>query len=132
MQFLWGVAAVPVEKQMKGTTYSGIVYWPEHPDADLHGLIRLIIRESRRLMVEVKLEAMGLFSNPRMWDGKIWQQTQSHVEELASERHFGVFLSCPLAEQYIRPENYTEVRKRRVEMKPTLRPRTGVPKESAW
>ncbi len=29
---------------MKGTVYTGIVYLPKHPDADMHGLLRCAVR----------------------------------------------------------------------------------------
>ena len=94
---------------MKGIVYSGIVYMPEHPDSDLHGLIRIAVR-TRGGWIEVrkKLTIVGLNSSlPPM----IWQISKSHAEEQATDRNYGILLACPLALQYLKAENYKPIPK---------------------
>ena len=93
----------------KGTVYSGIVCMPDHPDADLHGLIRVVIRAISKLDVREKLDEFDIWMAP--WHSKIWQESKSHAEHQATERHYGELLACPLALQYLRPENYKPISK---------------------
>lgn len=114
---------------MKGTTYSGIVHLPEHPDADLHGLVRVAIRDLSFLAVAERLSREFAINVTGGWNLKIWNASRSHVEELATERQFGVLLVCPLAKQYLDPAEYKPLRKSR--RQPTAPAKTGmVPKES--
>ena len=34
-------------ERMKGTVYTGIIYLPKHPQADMHGLLRCAVRTER-------------------------------------------------------------------------------------
>ena len=88
----------------KGIVYSGIAYLPDHPDADLHGLVRACIRERSRLAAMQKLRRAGipLVGSTNM----IWQQSASHVEQMATERHYGEILICPIVFQYLDANNY--------------------------
>ena len=90
---------------MKGTVYSGIVYAPDHPDADLHGLVRVCIRERSWDAVERKLErAFDCLAAP--WNSRIWQKSKSNAECLATEDHYGEILICPIVRQYLDPKYY--------------------------
>ncbi len=93
----------------KGTVYSGIVYMPEHPFADLHGLIRLVIRTQSWMLVQDAMTEWGIPLIGLRW--KIWQESKSHAEHQATERHYGELLACPLALQYLKPENYKPIPK---------------------
>ncbi len=116
---------------MKGTTYGGIVHLPEHPDADLHGLVRVAIRAGSFLAAKDLLaEKYGVVLGGG-WNTRIWQTSSSHAEILATERQYGVLLACPLAKQYLRPEDYQPVKVQRKAPAAASRPRTGmVPKET--
>ncbi len=94
----------------KGTVYSGIVYLPDHPDADLHGLLRVCIREASVSHAINKLDN-SLIHTHCLWTRKIWQESKSHAEAQATERHYGELLTCPLVSQYLRPENYKPIPK---------------------
>ena len=93
----------------KGTVYSGIVYFPDHPDADLHGLIRIAIRAQSWLIVQDKLGEAEIPLIGLRW--KIWQESKSHTEHQATERRHGELLACPLVLQYLKPENYKPIPK---------------------
>jgi hypothetical protein len=91
---------------MKGIVYSGIVYAPDHPDADLHGLIRACIRERSWIIARQKL--VGAFGGTAssLFNSKIWQVSKSHVESLATEKHYGEILACAIVRQYLDPKYY--------------------------
>ena len=94
---------------MKGTVYSGIVVAPDHPDADLHGLIRVCIRERSWEAVERKLErAFDPLAAP--WNSRLWGQTKSNAEILATEGRYGELLACPLVLAYLDPKHYKPVK----------------------
>ncbi len=89
--------------------YSGIVYFPDHPDSDLHGLLRVIVRVKSKLDVRELLDECELIIAP--WGVKIWQESKSHAEHQATERHYGELLACPLVSQYLKAENYKPIPK---------------------
>jgi len=121
---------------MKGTVYSGISYLPDHPDADLHGLVRVVVREMNRMRVVQRLEDAGV-RTLGIWTTSTWAASKSHVEHQAAVE-FGVLFACPLAKQYLTIEHYRPISKgvlaknRAGQTHEEARPRTGmVPKESA-
>lgn len=93
---------------MKGTTYSGIVYFPEHPDADMHGLVRIVCRERSAIEVLRRLASAG-FCCAGLMHSKLLQESKSHVEQQAAERCYGELLVCSLVSQYLDPELYRPV-----------------------
>jgi len=94
---------------VKGIVYSGIAHFPDHPDSDLHGLIRVVIRERTMLRVAEKLERAEILYWSGLYQANIWQESKSHAEALATERHYGELLACPLALQYLKAENYKPI-----------------------
>ncbi len=95
---------------MKGTTYSGIVHFPEHPDADMHGLVRIVCRVKARYEFIFKLDRLGVTSIG-LFGASILQESKSHAEQLATERRYGELLACPLVMQYLGPEKYKPIPK---------------------
>lgn len=95
---------------MKGTTYSGIVHLPEHPDADMHGLIRIVCRTKTRMEFMDRICRAGVRCTG-LWDSQVFQESKSHAEQLATERHYGELLACPLVMQYLGPEKYKPIPK---------------------
>ena len=96
---------------MKGTVYSGIVYMPMHPDSDLHGMLRLVIREASVMRISEKLDRARIPYTPSLFQTRIWQVSRSHAEEQATVGHYGELLACPLVLQYLKPENYKPIPK---------------------
>lgn len=95
---------------MKGEAIGGVAYLPEHPDADLNGLIRVCLREASEHQARLKLEeCQALHITPAMWNTKIWKRTNSQAELLATSRNYGIVLACSLTLQYLSPENYRAV-----------------------
>jgi len=91
---------------MKGIVYSGIVYAPDHPDADLHGLIRACIRERSWNIARQKLTLTFGATASSLFNSKIWQVSKSHVESLATEKYYGEILACAIVRQYLDPKYY--------------------------
>lgn len=91
---------------VKGTVYSGIAYMPQHPDADMHGLIRIVIRTRSWLAVRDKLDGLGISDRCA---SNIWTESRSHVEQLATEGRYGEPLACPIVLAYLKPENYKPI-----------------------
>lgn len=92
---------------MKGIVFSGIVYWPEHKHADIHGNLRVVIRTQYQLQVESILKRAGIKEfTPALFNRGIWQRSKSQVEIKATEDHYGEILTCPLVSAYLKPENY--------------------------
>jgi len=94
---------------MKGTVFGGVVYWPQHPDADMHGQLRCVIRCATRLHVRVALERHSIPYDDRVWILGIWRESQSAAEKLAIEHDFGVLFTCPLRTAYLSSDNYQAV-----------------------
>lgn len=114
---------------MKGTCYSGIAYLPEHPDADMHGLVRVAIRDRSFMIVCEKLESAGIPSRGLL-NIRVWQESKSHAEMVATEWHPGELLACPIVLQYMSPENYRPIPKsllrRNRRETPEPKPRSGI------
>lgn len=116
---------------MKGTCYSGIAHLPEHPDADMHGLVRVAIRvRGGWLEVRDRLDRAAISAT---FAGEIWQESKSHAEMVATEWHYGELLACPIVLQYISPENYRPIPKFFLRGKrhetPESKPRSGITPE---
>lgn len=95
---------------MKGTCYSGIVYFPEHPEADMHGLIRVAVRTRCKLDACAKLQRADFPTSMNSFIvTHIWAESASHAEHVATERHYGELLACSLSTQYLKPENYKPI-----------------------
>jgi hypothetical protein len=102
---------------VKGTVFGGILHFPEHPDADMHGLVRCCIRTANKFQIAHHWKAYGKKFYPTrefmsaLDDGGTWQESQSHAEHVATETHYGELLVCPIVKAYLRPEEYRPVPK---------------------
>lgn len=98
---------------MKGIVFSGIVYWPKHKHADIHGNLRIVIRTKYQLEIEAILARHKIPFHQSLFRAGIWHRSQSQVEIAASEGHYGEILTCPLVLAYLKPENYIPLGKSR-------------------
>lgn len=96
---------------MKGTVYSGVVYLPKYRDADMHGLLRAVVRTSSVLRLAESLRVYDIPFHPLMLSQGIWCESKSMVENAASERFYGQVIVCPLWCQYLKAENYVPIPK---------------------
>ena len=97
---------------MKGVVYGGVLYLPEHPSADIHGLVRACIRTRSWLWAEEQLSKQtNVLRTHMLWSSGLWSISQSAVEIMVSQQHYGELLICPLVEAYINPEAYRAYRK---------------------
>jgi hypothetical protein len=91
---------------MKGFVFGGVLYMPDHPAADIHGLVRGCIRTRTWLQAEELLTARGIQRTHALWSLGFWRQSQSAVEILISQQHYGELLVCPLVEAYLNAAHY--------------------------
>ena len=91
---------------MKGLVFGGILCLPHHPAADIHGLVRAVIRTKNWLWAEEMLAKIGVPQTHALWNTGLWSETKSAVEQLVSQQHYGQILICPVAEAYIGPDHY--------------------------
>ena len=91
---------------MKGTVYGGVLYFPDHPKADLHGQVRGIVRTTGITNLTSILRTYDIPFSPVLFNWSIWQESQSIVERQASEQQYGRLLVCPIAQQYLNPAAY--------------------------
>ena len=91
---------------LKGTTFAGIVYCPQHPDSDIHGLLRACVRTTSLMRVGEILASYGVsFRVMWMQDG-LWSESKSIAEIEAAQLNYGVLLVCPLWTAYLNPSVY--------------------------
>ena len=95
----------------KGTVYTGIVYLPKHPQADMHGLLRCVVRTSGVQNLALALRVYDIPFHPMMISQGLWAESKSVMEQQASEKHYGEVLVCELWQQYLKAENYQSVPK---------------------
>lgn len=94
---------------MKGTVYSGIVYMPHHPEADLHGQLRCVVRAQGITNLTSILRAWDIPFSPVLFNYSLWTESKSAIEREVSEGHFGEALVCPTWAQYLRHERYQPI-----------------------
>ena len=90
----------------RGTVYGGVLYWPQHPAADMHGLVRACVRTQSRLQILRLIHSYGLQLPASAWLTNIWGESRSVVEGFVTEQHYGALLVCPLSMAYLSAENY--------------------------
>ena len=90
----------------KGTVYGGVISLPQHPDSDIHGLLRCVIRTTSRLRASEALEMIGVKRPFALFLEGIWSESKSAVELLVTEQHYAEIMVCPLAAAYVSPEKY--------------------------
>ena len=96
---------------MKGSVYGGILYLPQHPYADIHGLVRAVMRTKSWAYVSLALEQLSVVNPSLMLRNGIWGQSGSAVEKQVTEGHYGELLVCPLVEAYLNAEKYQRLSK---------------------
>lgn len=96
---------------MNGTVYTGVAYFPKHPQADLHGLVRCVVRTSSVMKLAEALRIYDIPFSPMLLNQGIWNVSASIVEQRASESHYGEVLVSPLWCQYLEPDFYEPVPK---------------------
>ncbi len=93
----------------KGTVYGGVLYLPHHPYADIHGLVRAVMRTKSWAYVNMALEQLGVVNPSLLVRNGIWALSGSAVEKIVTEHQYGCLLVCPLVEAYINAEKYLKL-----------------------
>lgn len=91
---------------MKGSVYGGVLYLPQHPYADIHGLVRAVMRTKSWAFVSLALEQLNVVNPSLMARNGIWGQSGSAVEKLVTEGHYGELMVCPLVSAYLDASKY--------------------------
>jgi hypothetical protein len=86
--------------------FGGILKYPSHRLADMHGLIRAVVRTRTRLQVTSILASHGIELPPSVWILGIWCESKSVTEEHVTQGHSGKVFVCNLPEMYIKAERY--------------------------
>jgi hypothetical protein len=92
--------------QAKGSVYGGVLYLPQHPDADIHGLVRGVMRTSKVHFVAQALDALGVLVPMKLFQWHLWGESASAVERMVTEPHYGAMMVSPLVSAYITAERY--------------------------
>jgi hypothetical protein len=88
------------------SVYAGIVYLPQHPQADLHGLIRGVVRTRGILRLKEILDRFDIPFHARMFQEGTWSESRSIAEIQAAQSHYGELLVCPLWCAYLGASYY--------------------------
>lgn len=96
---------------MKGTTYAGIVHLPRHPEADIHGLMRAVMRTDSLFRLEQACQLWDIPFRMSLFGMHVWGESKSIAEIHAGELHYGVLLVCRLDQAYLSSEAYQPIPK---------------------
>lgn len=91
---------------MKGTVYGGIAYLPKHPKADLHGLLRCVVRTQGMTNLTSALRVYDIPFSPVLFNQGIWAESKSVVEQQATEKNYGRVMVCSLQSEYLDVAQY--------------------------
>jgi hypothetical protein len=105
----------------RGSVYGGVLYLPDHPASDMHGLVRAVIRTRSEVYANRALERLGFLGTRPLWACKIWSESGSAIEKLITETHYGELLICPLVSAYLKAELYQPLERPSRDLVPTLR-----------
>ena len=97
---------------LKGTVYTGIVYLPKHPEADMHGLLRCVVRTQGLTELTSILRIYDIPFSPALFNWGLWCESKSIVEQHATGPHYGRVMVCSLERlelQFLSPEGYREL-----------------------
>ena len=96
---------------MKGTVYGGVVYFPVHPKADMHGLVRIIVRTKSVAAVMLALASFNITVIPQFFNYRVWAESKSAIEENVTFNHYGEVFVCAVNEAYLSAERYSRIPK---------------------
>ena len=91
--------------------FGGIVRLPAHKLADMHGLVRAVVRTQSQLQVDSIMRGFGLNIPPSFWIAGIWSESKSHYEDLVTIGHPGKVFVCGLWELYVNKGKYEVLEK---------------------
>lgn len=94
---------------MASKVYGGYCYFPEHPLADMHGIVRFCVQVESTLRVRDAVQRYGvyLFSIHSHY----WGESLSHVEAEVTAKQYGEVFFCSPTKAYLSVESYHHDRK---------------------
>lgn len=93
------------------TVWGGIVRLPHHKLADMHGLVRAVVRTQTKLQVNSIMESFGLNIPPSFWIHGIWSASRSLREDHVTQDHPGKVFVCGLWDLYVNEGKYEELKR---------------------
>lgn len=88
------------------SVFGGIIHLPQHHLADMHGLLRGIVRLNSRLKVRSVLSHYRIEIPPSAWLMGLWCESKSLIEASATEGFDGQVFVCSLPMMYLKTEYY--------------------------
>lgn len=88
------------------SVFGGIVRLSNHKLADMHGLVRAVVRTQTRLQVNSIMRAVGLDIPPSFWIAGIWSESKSLRESHVTDGHNGKVFVCGLWDLYVDEGKY--------------------------
>lgn len=82
------------------SVWGGFCHFPDHPLADLHGVVRFCIRTTSPYRVRDALAKYGVDLNPREIH-KTWGASKSHTEAAVTRLNFGEVYFCSVVHSYL-------------------------------
>jgi hypothetical protein len=79
---------------------------PQHKLADMHGLVRAVVRTQTRLQVNSIMSAHGLDIPPSFWIAGIWSASKSLREWHVTDGYNGRVFVCGLWDLYVDEGKY--------------------------
>lgn len=95
----------------KGIVYGGVAYLPVHPQADMHGLVRIIVRTKSAAHASLALSSFAIPKPAQLFNCRVWGESKSAAEQQATEGHYGEVLVCSLQEAYLNAAKYIRIPK---------------------
>jgi len=96
---------------VKGRVYGGVVRFPPHPKADMHGLVRIVIRTKSFGAVMLALRSYRIEIGAQFINFGIWSESASTIEKMLTAEHYGEVFVCALNEAYLSIEKYERIPK---------------------
>lgn len=90
----------------KGQVYGGACKLPTSPHADMHGMVRAVIRTKLFTEAIDAMRRLGVVIIPQDL-GRTWAVSASAIESEITARAYGEVFICALHLAYLRPESYT-------------------------
>lgn len=84
---------------MNPVVYGGYCHFPDHPQSDLHGIVRFCVKTSSPYRVREALLKYGVDLNPRELN-RTWGPTKSIIESDAASQRYGEVYFCNVSQAY--------------------------------
>lgn len=88
--------------------FGGTIRLPDSPHADMHGMVRAVVRTKLFLEATRILDRFGVRVVPQDLN-RTWTLSTSHIEHELTLHAYGELFVCPLSTQYLQPGHYSRL-----------------------